>query len=138
MKFRYKKFCSIDGRVVFRPVIPIELIYKNKTQRYEALIDSGADFCIFHADIGSFLGIPIIKGRVEDIGGISGIPARSFIHSIQIGIGGTKIDADVRFSGEIAPFGFGVLGQVGFFDKFVVKFDFQKKVIEIVPKQIKK
>jgi len=67
MKFQYKKFRTIDGKIIYKPVIP-----------------------------------------------------------------------EVRFSYEITPFGFGVLGQLGFFDKFIVKFDYQKKSVEIVPKRTMK
>jgi hypothetical protein len=37
------------------------------------------------------------------------------------------------FSSSISPYGFGVLGQYGFFDLFIVKFDFKKEEIEIKP-----
>jgi len=45
MKFRYKKY----GPSILRPIIPIEIVYKDKSVPYEVLIDSGADFCIFDA-----------------------------------------------------------------------------------------
>lgn len=43
MKFRYKKY----GPGILRPIIPIEIIYQNRSVGYEVLVDSGADFCIF-------------------------------------------------------------------------------------------
>lgn len=138
MKFQYKKFRTIDGKIIYKPVIPIELVYQNTEYKYEALIDSGADFCIFHSDIGRVLGIPVEKGEVETFGGIGGLPMKSFAHPIKIRIGGHELRTQARFSPEIAPFGFGVLGQIGLFDKFVVKFDYQKKSIELVPKWIKR
>ncbi|HLB95960.1 MAG TPA: hypothetical protein VJK26_03605 [Patescibacteria group bacterium] len=48
MKFKYKNY----GSGFLRPVIPIEIIYKKFPVPYEVLIDSGADFCIFDAQIG--------------------------------------------------------------------------------------
>jgi len=51
MKFRDKKYRP----GVLKPVIPIEIIYKEKSVPYEVLIDSGADFCIFDAQIGEIL-----------------------------------------------------------------------------------
>jgi len=47
MKFIYKKYGSR-----FRPVIPITLKNKEKTLKYEALVDSGADICFFHSEVG--------------------------------------------------------------------------------------
>ena len=53
MKFYYKKL----GPDLFRPIIPINLIYRNKEISYEVLIDSGADFSIFDSEIAEVLGI---------------------------------------------------------------------------------
>ena len=53
LKFPYKKLPagpieSHPERIsILRPVIPICLINRDKKQRYECLIDSGADYCIF-------------------------------------------------------------------------------------------
>ena len=63
MKFRYKKY----GHGVLRPVIPIEVIYKNNPVPYEVLIDSGADFCIFDAQIADILGIDVESGEKEKL-----------------------------------------------------------------------
>lgn len=35
---------------------------------------------------------------------------------------------------NIPPFGYGVLGEEGFFDIFVIKFDFIKEEIELKPR----
>jgi len=55
MKFRYKKFNGI-----LRPVIPITLENARKEVRYEVLVDSGADLCLFDADIITADGMSII------------------------------------------------------------------------------
>ena len=54
MKFSYKKY----GQVL-RPVIPIQLKSGSEVIGYEVLVDSGADLCIFSAEIGELLGQPI-------------------------------------------------------------------------------
>ena len=46
MKFKYKRYGSIS-----RPVIEITLKNQNKSVRYEVLIDSGADLCLFDEEI---------------------------------------------------------------------------------------
>ena len=56
MQFLYKKFKLADGTELFKPIIPIGLLFNGKLIRYEALIDSGADFNIFNAEIGELLG----------------------------------------------------------------------------------
>lgn len=53
MKFKYKKFGPF-----LRPVIPVKLKYQDRSIGYEVLVDSGADLCIFDAEIGeTFLGL---------------------------------------------------------------------------------
>ena len=51
-----------------------------------------------------------------------------------INIGGWNYKTTVGFSYDIAKHGFGILGQKGFFDIFIVKFDLTKEEIELKPK----
>ena len=60
MKFRYKKY----GSGILRPVIPIEIIYKDIAVPYEVLVDSGADYNIFDAQLAEILGIEIHLGKI--------------------------------------------------------------------------
>lgn len=100
--------------------------------RYAALIDSGADFCIFDATVGEALGLqvragdPVIFGGVQDKGG-----ATAFIHDVIIAVGVQNHKIKIGFSYDIAQHGFGILGQYGFFDIFIVKFDLLKEEVEL-------
>lgn len=137
MKFKYLKFplsqkSDYFGSAIFKPIIPINIIYHDKTLRYNVLIDSGADFCIFDASIGEYLGINIPSGPKTIFGGIQ--PANgacAFLHNITLDIGGYNYKTTISFSYDIAKRGFGILGQKGFFDIFVVKFDLIKEEIEL-------
>ena len=66
MKFKYKRFRIFptpafpQRRYLLRPIIPLLITYKGKTIGYEVLLDSGADFCIFHAEIGEYLGLRVL------------------------------------------------------------------------------
>ena len=62
MKFRYKKYGQATSYPVIRPVITVEIKYKDNAVKYEVLVDSGADFCIFDEQIGKLLGINIKRG----------------------------------------------------------------------------
>jgi len=139
MKFPYKKLIlpqpsSVFGRTVIKPIIPVEIIFGEKSLRYEALIDSGADFCIFDALIGEWLGIPIKSGAKEKFGGIHGNLASAYFHEVALVIGGWNYRIQAGFSYEITKYGYGILGQKGFFNFFVVKFDYKKGIIEALPK----
>ena len=127
MKFQYKKY----GKGVLRPVIPIEISYKDRSVPYEVLVDSGADFCIFDAEIGELLGIVVENGEPQRVSGITGVVETYYVHPVTIKVGGWTYSIKAGFLPNIARLGYGIVGQRGFFDLFVVKFDFGKEEIEL-------
>lgn len=132
MKFKYKKYAAD----ILRPVIPIEIIHKELSVPYEVLVDSGADICIFDAQIGDILGIDLLKGKEQKVAGLTGIAESYFIHPITIAVGGWKYNIEAGFLAHMGDFGYGVVGQKGFFDKFIVKFDLIKEEIELKPEEL--
>ena len=137
MKFFYSKISlshksKVLGNVILKPIIPVKIVINEKTIRYSALVDSGADFCIFDAEIGEALGLDVKSGEKETFGGIQGKGgAEAFFHKVELNICGWGYKAVVGFSYDIAKFGFGVLGQKGFFDIFTIKFDLLKEEIAL-------
>jgi|SRR3989338_2928036 len=137
MKFSYfklplKERSEFFGTSILRPIIPIEIGYEGQPIKYAALVDSGADFCIFDAEIGELLGIDVRSGRKEKFGGIQSAGAgNAYLHSVVLNIGGWLYKTKVSFSYDMAPHGHGILGQKGFFDIFKVKFDLSKESIEL-------
>ena len=77
LKYDYRKFITkssgaFPGRLsVSRPVIPIQLVKGGNKIGYLAIIDSGADFCVFHASIGEIIGLAIESGKLQDFSGVS-------------------------------------------------------------------
>lgn len=143
MKFDYFKFplpekSSFFGSSILKPIIPANIINigNGKSVRYAALIDSGADFCIFDAEMGEYLGIDIKSGEKETFGGIQDRGgACAYLHKIEVEIGGWKYKTVVAFSYDIAKRSYGIFGQKGFFDIFSVKFDYSKEEIELKEKK---
>lgn len=129
MKFRYKKY----GPGVLRPVIPVEVIHNGLEVPYEVLVDSGADICIFDAHIAEILGIEVIKGERREVSSLTGFPEFYYLHNISMKVGGLEYDVEVGFM-SMRINAYGIVGQKGFFNKFVVKFDLQKEDIEIKPR----
>ena len=131
MTFNYKEY----DHGVLRPVIPIQIIYKETIVFYEVLIDSGADSNIFSSDIADIFGIDITRGERGEVAGITGETRTLYFHYLDIRVGG-KLFNNVRvgFLKEMGQYAYGVVGQKGFFDIFIVKFDLIKKEIEIEPK----
>ena len=116
--------------MLLRPIIPVVLLYKQKLVRYAALIDSGADYNVFHGDVAMYLGIKLKTGSKKHIAGISG-NIRGYEHKIHMRIGDYMYKTSVIFSDQIPDNALAVLGSKGFFDQFVVTLDYSQKLIEI-------
>ncbi|MDP3974256.1 MAG: retropepsin-like aspartic protease [Candidatus Daviesbacteria bacterium] len=131
MKFPYRKinlqnpFNSKD--FILRPIIPFSIKYNDRSLRFEALIDSGADFNIFPFEIAKKLRINLKKSDELTFVGVGG----NFIDGIKADVilemGSEKIKTKVVF----APIDNGILGQYGFFDLCKINFNLKKKIIEI-------
>jgi hypothetical protein len=92
-----------------------------RTKRFEAIIDSGASRCMFHADIGRYLGLDIQMGDYEKTQGIAG-SSDAWIHPVRLYLPGGAIDIHIHAAfKEGLPIG-GLLGMNGFFDHFLVNF----------------
>jgi hypothetical protein len=137
MKFKYYKVPLADrsdffGNSVLKPIIPVEVKYSDEKVNYMALVDSGADFCIFDAEVGEYLNLDVRRGSRHTFSGIQqGDPSEVFFHDVTLNIGGWDYKTRIGFSYDIATHGYGVLGQKGFFDKFFIGFNFSKEEIEL-------
>ena len=99
---------------------------------YLALLDSGADFNIFHADLAEILKMDLSKLKTTSFGGIQkGVEGIGYYSVFKLGIENFSFDAPIVFSADISPDGYGILGQQGFFDHFKVTFEHKKKLIWI-------
>lgn len=141
MEFRYFKFpipeSDFFGNAILRPVIPIRIKGEEFIVKYNALIDSGADFNIFHGELGDLLGIEVKGGKRERFSGVqAGNLSEAFLHEITVLVGEHEFTTPVWFSYEIAPHSYGILGQKGFFDLFAVKFDYTKEEIELKDRKV--
>lgn len=99
-----------------------------RTKRFEAVIDSGATRCMFHADIGRHIGLDIQKGDQEKTQGIGG-SEDTWIHPVRLYVPGGPIDIYAAFK-EGLPVA-GLLGMTGFFDHFTVMFIYPALACEI-------
>ena len=131
MKFNYQKYGS-----ALRPVIEIKLKSNKNSFLYEALVDSGADICLFHSEVGEALGLDVTKGKRCEAFGVGGKASLYYLHTIEIEVGGWIHKAEVGFMPDVAGrvISYGLVGQKGFFENFIVKFDLPKEEIELKPK----
>lgn len=124
-------FSYIQAGIWYRPIIPVSLRLSSIQLKYLALIDSGADFNIFHAEIASILKIDLKKLKTMEFAGVNGGKSTGYFSAIDIGINGKYFNMPVVFSYEISDNGYGILGQQGFFNKYTVTFIYKAKKIEI-------
>ena len=132
MKFRYTHYGKVS-----RPVIPIKLKHGDQEIGYHVLVDSGADMCLFHAEIGQAIGIDITKGRQREVFGVGGKASTYYQHRVILEVGGWVYEIDAGFlptvGGRVVPYG--IVGQLGFFEFFKVVFDKRSDEIELKRKE---
>jgi len=129
MKFDYKRYSPS----IVRPVIEIKLKSNSNILRYEVLVDSGADFCIFSSEAGEALGLNIKKGKMREVFGVGGKVSLYYLHKVNIEVGGWMYEIEAGFMPDVAGkiMRYGLVGQKGFFENFIVKFDLLKEEIDL-------
>ena len=129
MKFPYKRY-----HITFRrPVIPVVICYGTRELQYEALVDSGADVSLFDWEIANALGIKTTGGTPYEVLGVGGGISVYYFHTVVLTVGEVSYKTKIGFTGN--PTGqtipYGILGQRGFFDKFIVGFDLLQEEITL-------
>jgi hypothetical protein len=116
-------------------MIEVRLSHGNKGITLLALIDSGADACLFHKSVADALEIDYKQGPSKEFSGISGPQAKvtAYFHQVHLTVSRlSSIDLDVGFTDSD---GVGaLLGQSGSFDGFEITFQRFKDTIDIRPR----
>jgi len=115
------KFPYLKREKKYYPIIPILLRHKDKLVLTEALVDSGANTSVFHAEIAEQLGIKFKQGRKIYLGGIGG-RILAYLHQVDIKIEDIEFICKVAFTEEM-PVSLNILGRENFFEKFLISFD---------------
>jgi hypothetical protein len=109
------------------------LCYGTRELQYEALVDSGADVSLFDWEIANDLGIEATRGTPCEVLGVGGGISVYYFHAVTLTIGDISHKTRVGFTGS--PAGqttpYGILGQRGLFDKFIVGFDLLREEITL-------
>ena len=137
MKFSFIKFPQIPGleHIEKKPLVPIILVSifnrkdLNRFVNLRALIDSGAGFSIFPAELGRVIGLDIESGIKVPRQGIEQSIFDSYLHEIVLEVGGWKFETHACFT--LVETAFPVLGRHGFFNLFKVTLNYSKGEIEL-------
>ena len=135
MRFRYTHIQNHqDPHKPFnRPYLIVRLRNGDRYKDVISLVDSGADICLFHSDIGRMLKIEIEAAPELAFEGVSGVREVAYLHRVDLVVRGlSSITLDVGFTNSMAV-GTGLLGQRGFFEQFQINFQLNQKSFEVGP-----
>ncbi|MBU4299469.1 retroviral-like aspartic protease family protein [Patescibacteria group bacterium] len=124
-----KEFDYLNKNNNWFPVIDIILCGPKRIRTFKALIDSGATFSVFRAEVAKFLGIEIGKGKEIYLEGIGG-RILGYLHNLKISVDGKNFfRCKIVFSSEFNV-SFNLLGRDNFFLPFIISFlEKNKKII---------
>ena len=105
------------------PALTVFISYNGKRSvPLESIVDTGAGYCIFDAGIADGLGIPLREGEQVNFSGIArGAETTGYVHTVTLTVAAQSYEAPIVFAYGLSVTG--ILGQVGFFDHFIVTFD---------------
>lgn len=125
-------------RSIALPVFPILLIHNVTQARFQtlALIDSGADRCVFPALFGRKIGLNVEAGKKAQVAGVGGLDV-AYFHDvvIEFSVGNRSYHylCYAGFSTALDQLGLGLLGRHGFFDVFEdISFDTKRRLVKLV------
>jgi len=125
-EYDYKAQLGPGNALVYRPLFEVEISSRTSRKRRPilALIDSGTDSSVMHADIARGLEIDLAKCQRVRLGGIGSLDG--YLSNIRLFIPDMKIAMyiPVMFA-ENLPFD-GLLGQRHFFQRFKIRFEKDK------------
>jgi predicted aspartyl protease len=146
MKFPYREYLSVvpgssDYRLILRPVIPIRIVGTTGETRCDALVDSGADECLFPMSVADALGIEFDPQQTSEAAGISGDRLKISYGEVEIQIEHEEQAITWKTSIGFANYGSPddevvILGHGGCLDFFTATFDGELAELELVPNSL--
>jgi hypothetical protein len=129
---------------VSRPIVALHLARDGKEMVVFAIVDSGADQCVFPASIAEALGIRIPNQRASAFSGSSQLSQVAYFDQVQATI--LPMDAPniepgqeplsfplyAGFCETLEHVGMGLLGQEGFFSRFTLRFETAQNYFEVL------
>lgn len=126
--FNYRNEKSTITGNIFRPIASVKFKSKENTWiKLRLYIDSGADITIIPLSFGRLLGLELKKEDIKQLTGVGGTSIPVVITEVEIKINDIVFPINIAWALEedIPP----LLGRTSVFDKFVITFDQNKKII---------
>jgi hypothetical protein len=136
LRIPYKVFPDGYGSYTYSVLLNVQIAGMDpvpmRTKKFEAVVDSGATRCLFHADLALAIGFDFKAGKPEMTYGIGGVE-ESYVHQVRLIVpdgSGKQLTIHAGFK-EGLPVA-GLLGMNGFFEYYNIAFDPDQKVCDIV------
>lgn len=126
MIFPYKKVSSTK----FGPIVPVVIRGKHRPVLFDAFVDSGADYSVFHEKVAVLLGLKLISGKKKIVTVGDGDEMIIYLHTVDVNFAGFAFKASVAFSPGLGA-GFNLLGRETFFEKFQFCFNDRDKILRV-------
>lgn len=124
MIFPYKKLSSFQHG----PIVPISLKGKKRFILFDAFVDSGADYSVFHEKVAIMLDLKLTSGRKKVVTVGDGNDMIVFLHTVTACFAERTFKAPIAFSSDLGA-GFNLLGRETFFEKFQICFNDRNKIL---------
>ena len=111
------------------PVVDLRLAGPTGALVVKALVDSGASYSVFRAEVLEYLGIPLARGERVYLEGIGG-RILGYRHRVLAQVGANTFSLPVIFSQELTV-SFNLLGRENFFRQFRVLFDERSRIVRL-------
>ncbi|HEX4544061.1 MAG TPA: aspartyl protease family protein [Candidatus Acidoferrum sp.] len=93
-----------------------------------AIVDSGADHCIFPRSFMQPLGLDPLATPVDMTSGVGSTNLPTHFAHVTLDLQGlAQFSVYAGFTTGMDRFGIGLLGQTGFFERFKIRFDYANK-----------
>ena len=126
MIFPYKK----TGGSKYGPVVPVALKGKKRWIPFNAFVDTGADYSVFHADIAILMGIKLTSGEKKIVTVGDGDDMTTYLHKVKVYFADFIFNAAISFSSHLGV-GFNLIGRKTFFEKFQFCFNDRFKIVRV-------
>jgi len=111
------------------PVVDLTLTARSRALTLKALVDSGASFSVFRAEVLEHLGLRLEQGARLSLEGVGG-RILGYRHRLLAQVGTTKFFSTIVFSKELTV-SFTLLGRDNFFEHFLVTFDERRQEVRL-------
>jgi len=114
----------------YGPVVPLRLQGGLRWLLFNAFVDTGADYSVFHGDVASILGLKIRRGvrRIVTVG--DGDSMAIYLHTVPVLFAGRPFEANIAFSEDLGT-GFNLMGRSSFFEGFQFCFNDKARFLKI-------